>query len=65
MAVPNRSFERSLSKSSHMGRKLSTESTFDDTYVLQKLGVPFTTSCLVCWAWQVAQGMDYLASRKV
>ncbi|XP_063591900.1 platelet-derived growth factor receptor beta-like, partial [Penaeus indicus] len=26
---------------------------------------PFTTSSLVCWAWQVAQGMDYLASRRV
>nr|WOX59922.1 receptor tyrosine kinase PVR2B1a [Carcinus maenas] len=25
----------------------------------------FTTTHLVCWAWQVAQGMDYLASRKV
>lgn len=26
---------------------------------------PFTTSSLVCWAWQAAQGMDYLASRRV
>ncbi|XP_042887552.1 platelet-derived growth factor receptor alpha-like [Penaeus japonicus] len=26
---------------------------------------PLTTSSLVCWAWQVAQGMDYLASRRV
>lgn len=26
---------------------------------------PFTTCELVCWAWQVAQGMDYLCSRKV
>ncbi|XP_069175475.1 vascular endothelial growth factor receptor 1 isoform X2 [Procambarus clarkii] len=26
---------------------------------------PFTTSILVCWAWQVAQGMDYLTRRKV
>lgn len=26
---------------------------------------PFTTSELICWAWQVAQGMDYLSSRKV
>ncbi|KAK3877300.1 hypothetical protein Pcinc_017977 [Petrolisthes cinctipes] len=26
---------------------------------------PFATSDLICWAWQVAQGMDYLSSRKV
>ncbi|XP_042225356.1 vascular endothelial growth factor receptor 1-like isoform X2 [Homarus americanus] len=29
------------------------------------VNVPFTTSDLLCWAWQVAQGMDYLTSRKV
>ncbi|XP_047483128.1 platelet-derived growth factor receptor alpha-like isoform X5 [Penaeus chinensis] len=38
--------------------------------VFDKSGIPgesspFTTSSLVCWAWQVAQGMDYLASRRV
>lgn len=25
----------------------------------------FNTSSLVCWAWQVAEGMSYLAQRKV
>ncbi|CAL4107186.1 unnamed protein product, partial [Meganyctiphanes norvegica] len=25
---------------------------------------PFTTTDLVCWAWQITQGMDYLAQRK-
>lgn len=29
------------------------------------VNAPFTTSDLVCWSWQVAQGMDYLASRRV
>uniref|UniRef100_A0A0P4VYT9 Receptor protein-tyrosine kinase n=2 Tax=Scylla olivacea TaxID=85551 RepID=A0A0P4VYT9_SCYOL len=29
------------------------------------VNTPFTTSHLVSWAWQVAHGMDYLASRKV
>uniref|UniRef100_A0AAU0N4Q3 Receptor tyrosine kinase PVR2B1b n=1 Tax=Gecarcinus lateralis TaxID=6769 RepID=A0AAU0N4Q3_GECLA len=29
------------------------------------VNAPFTTSDLVCWAWQVAQGMDYLSNRKV
>ena len=29
------------------------------------LSCPFTTTELVCWAWQVAQGMDYLTNRKV
>ncbi|XP_069949613.1 vascular endothelial growth factor receptor 1 isoform X2 [Cherax quadricarinatus] len=29
------------------------------------VNAPFTTSVLICWAWQVAQGMDYLTRRKV
>lgn len=29
------------------------------------VNTPFTTSHLMCWAWQVSLGMDYLASRKV
>lgn len=29
------------------------------------VNAPFSTSDLVCWAWQVAQGMDYLMRRKV
>lgn len=26
---------------------------------------PFTTCDLLCWSWQVAQGMDYLSKRNV
>ncbi|XP_069980826.1 platelet-derived growth factor receptor alpha isoform X2 [Penaeus vannamei] len=29
------------------------------------ISVPFNTSSLVCWAWQVAEGMSYLARRKI
>ncbi|XP_071536964.1 vascular endothelial growth factor receptor 1-like isoform X2 [Panulirus ornatus] len=29
------------------------------------VNAPFSTSDLVCWAWQVAQGMEYLTRRKV
>ncbi|CAL4061662.1 unnamed protein product, partial [Meganyctiphanes norvegica] len=29
------------------------------------LDTPFTTTTLLLWAWQVAQGMEYLAKRKV
>ncbi|KAL7635880.1 UNVERIFIED_CONTAM: hypothetical protein RMT77_013697 [Armadillidium vulgare] len=29
------------------------------------VSAPFTTTDLLCWAWQVANGMEYLTSRKV
>lgn len=29
------------------------------------LSCPFTTTELVCWSWQIAQGMEYLTKRKV
>ncbi|XP_064082530.1 vascular endothelial growth factor receptor 1-like isoform X2 [Macrobrachium nipponense] len=36
-----------------------------DAGIVPAVTAPFTTSDLVCWAWQVAQGMDYLSQRKV
>ncbi|XP_071536960.1 vascular endothelial growth factor receptor 1-like [Panulirus ornatus] len=29
------------------------------------VNAPFSTTDIICWAWQVAQGMDYLTRRKV
>ncbi|KAB7506087.1 hypothetical protein Anas_03393, partial [Armadillidium nasatum] len=29
------------------------------------VSAPLTTTDLLCWAWQVANGMEYLTSRKV
>ncbi|XP_063586336.1 platelet-derived growth factor receptor beta-like [Penaeus indicus] len=36
-----------------------------DTGLIPGITAPFTTSDLVSWGWQVAQGMEYLSRRKV
>ncbi|XP_047470761.1 LOW QUALITY PROTEIN: vascular endothelial growth factor receptor 2-like [Penaeus chinensis] len=36
-----------------------------DTGLIPGITAPFTTSDLVSWSWQVAQGMEYLSRRKV
>ncbi|KAF2365176.1 Immunoglobulin [Trinorchestia longiramus] len=43
----------------------SCRSTVTNGKGIPGLESPFTTTELLCWSWQVAQGMDYLTKRKV
>ncbi|KAB7494224.1 Vascular endothelial growth factor receptor 1 [Armadillidium nasatum] len=36
-----------------------------DSGSIPGVSAPFTTTDLVCWAWQIANGMEYLTRRKV
>ncbi|XP_068207009.1 vascular endothelial growth factor receptor 1-like isoform X2 [Palaemon carinicauda] len=53
------------SHASEMGLDSKGNPFVYDAGIVPAVTAPFTTSDLVCWAWQVAQGMDYLSQRKV
>ncbi|KAK7080793.1 hypothetical protein SK128_024462, partial [Halocaridina rubra] len=68
--VPNFSLLSPLSPTdsnhtSEMGLDSRGNPFHSDCGIVPAVTAPFTTSDIVCWAWQVAQGMDYLSSRKV
>ncbi|RXG61793.1 Vascular endothelial growth factor receptor 1 [Armadillidium vulgare] len=41
------------------------KSISSDSENIPGISAPLTTTDLLCWAWQVANGMEYLTSRKV
>ncbi|XP_047471223.1 vascular endothelial growth factor receptor 1-like isoform X2 [Penaeus chinensis] len=59
--------DRTVSSSGQEYLRPSSSATCTSGYQegIPGLSVPFNTSTLVCWAWQVAQGMSYLAQRKI
>ncbi|XP_037784392.1 macrophage colony-stimulating factor 1 receptor-like isoform X2 [Penaeus monodon] len=49
----------------YLSMDLSTTCTSGYQEGIPGISILFNTSALVCWAWQVAQGMSYLAQRKI
>ncbi|KAB7494125.1 Vascular endothelial growth factor receptor 3 [Armadillidium nasatum] len=54
-----------FSPSSPSTSDCQVESIPSDSENIPGVSAPLTTSDLLCWAWQVAKGMEYLTSRKV
>ncbi|XP_047735885.1 vascular endothelial growth factor receptor 1 isoform X3 [Hyalella azteca] len=73
MTGPYRRYNTDMTTVSSAGRPFSPDVWLDsqgnpinnDGTAIPGLGHPFTTTEIICWSWQVAQGMEYLTRRKI
>ncbi|XP_047735886.1 vascular endothelial growth factor receptor 1 isoform X5 [Hyalella azteca] len=73
MSVPYRRCNSEMTTVGSSGRPFTSDVWLDsqgnpinnDGTAIPGLGHPFTTTEIICWSWQVAQGMEYLTRRKI
>ncbi|XP_018021344.1 vascular endothelial growth factor receptor 1 isoform X4 [Hyalella azteca] len=74
MTGPYRRYNTDMTTVSSAGRPFSPADVWldsqgnpinNDGTAIPGLGHPFTTTEIICWSWQVAQGMEYLTRRKI